>query len=660
MLGRGKIAQGRRRSLSPDKRWAAIVLLAALLISLVGASAASTSAPSPYLSSMTRTASGRKSRSENVVKARTWLGGDLRGGGGDQLMKTTPLTTEVEAEGSKWFPVRRSELPQFASMTGMMFLFIYVFTTVHDTKDTLVVSHCGAEALPLLKLFGTLPCTIAFIALYSKCGTFMDKQGLFRLTLVPFFVFYALFAFVLYPFRENLNFMGNSLETSSSPLLALLRHWTFSLYFVVSEIWASAGIPLLFWQCANDVTPLEQAKRFYPLFAVFGNLAPIASGKIMTGLVSFSDNNFTFVLQSLASLKLLAWFGIIALHKQVYRLQQIQTQNEIKRKKQQTMDNVVSNMQAAQQGKRVQMTLTLRNPGKKKMLPKPKSTSLRESVKSLSKSSELRSLATMVICYNICIELIEVSWKALLRETFQSDTAEFMKFMAKFSQIIGICTLVMQLLASNLIGICGWTFSSLLTPLFMGTLAILFFWSITLNPAGATNAGGEIASMALFLGTAANIVAKVFKYSLFDPCKEMAYIPLGEEAKIQGKAAVDVFGARLGRSVGSIYQQVLVSVVNGGALTSILQFAPQLGLLYGVTIVVWYNSVLALGSLFGVDKNVSNLKTQGGSDNRNSSSRKKDTENTETMAAAAAMIQDAAKRRMEKQENTNIGSKGSI
>lgn len=42
-----------------------------------------------------------------------------------------------------------------------------------------------------------------------------------------------------------------------------------------------AGVPLLFWTCANEVTPIKQAKRFYPLFAMLGNLAPIASGQTM-------------------------------------------------------------------------------------------------------------------------------------------------------------------------------------------------------------------------------------------------------------------------------------------------------------------------------------------------------------------------------------------
>lgn len=40
-----------------------------------------------------------------------------------------------------------------------------------------------------------------------------------------------------------------------------------------------AGVPLLFWTCANEVTPMSQAKRFYPLFAILGNLGPIASGQ---------------------------------------------------------------------------------------------------------------------------------------------------------------------------------------------------------------------------------------------------------------------------------------------------------------------------------------------------------------------------------------------
>jgi len=104
------------------------------------------------------------------------------------------------------FPISKTELPHFTSMSILMFLFIYVFTTVRDTKDTLVVSNCGAEAIPFLKLYGVMPCATAFIIFYSKLSNVMSKQSLFYVTLIPFFIFYGIFAFVLFPMRDALHF----------------------------------------------------------------------------------------------------------------------------------------------------------------------------------------------------------------------------------------------------------------------------------------------------------------------------------------------------------------------------------------------------------------------------------------------------------------------
>lgn len=487
---------------------------------------------------------------------------DVRGG------TTTTSTTTTTRRRRRGWPVAYAELPRFASLSAMMFLFIYVFTTVRDTKDTLVVSHCGAESIPFLKLYAVMPSAALFIVAYSNLSNTVGRHALFFLTLLPFFAFYTVFAFVLYPLRDTLHGGGGRVVVGNSggtgPVASLVRHWSFSLYFIVSELWASAGVPLLFWSCANDVTHMAQAKRFYPLFAVFGNLAPILSGAVMSTIVSRQTSNddaaFGKTLKMLAVVKLVALAGICLLYRAVYVI--------------------------------VAGTASDTTTSPSAPPPKKKNVSLGESVRELSRSTELRSIATMVLCYNVCVELTEVVWKGLLRRV-HPNKSDYMSYMAGFSQQVGVVALCLQLCASYVIDGLGWRRAALVTPVAMCVLAVPFFASVAWG-----EQYGISLHTALLIGTVQNLVSKVTKYTLFDPCKEMAYIPLGPEAKVKGKAGVDVLGSRLGRSLGSAGQQLLVV---GSSTGNILACAPSLGVLYVVTVGCWSRAVNVLGELNNSD-----------------------------------------------------------
>jgi AAA family ATP:ADP antiporter len=99
--------------------------------------------------------------------------------------------------------------------------------------------------------------------------------------------------------------------------------------------------------------------------------------------------------------------------------------------------------------------------------------------------------------------------------------------------------------------------------------------------------------LAVIFGMVQNIMSKASKYSLFDPTKEMAYIPLDQESKVKGKAAIDVVGARLGKAGGSLVQQSLIV-----ALGSVAAITPYIAAILFVIIGGWIIAARALGKQF--------------------------------------------------------------
>jgi AAA family ATP:ADP antiporter len=178
------------------------------------------------------------------------------------------------------------------------------------------------------------------------------------------------------------------------------------------------------------------------------------------------------------------------------------------------------------------------------------------------------------------------------------DTAEYVKIMGIFSMTTGGTTIILMIVGANILRNLGWFVGALVTPVMMLVTGVAFFSFIIFRDS-CTGILATISMtpvlMAVIIGWVQNVLTKGAKYSLFDPTKEMAYIPLPENLRTQGKAAVDGVGGRLGKSGGGIVQQVLlISIVGSTQIT----IAPYIGLTLLIVVLLWLFSVIGLNKEF--------------------------------------------------------------
>jgi ATP:ADP antiporter, AAA family len=520
------------------------------------------------------------------------------------------MSQTATKEFGRWrsllWPVHGFELKKLIPMLLLMFFINFNYTILRDTKDALIVTApgSGAEAIPFLKVWGVLPIAILFMLIYAKLSNALSKTKLFYTTITAFLVFFALFKLVLYPARDFLhpNELADKLQAALpggfSGLIAIFRNWTFSLFYIMSELWGSMALSLLFWGFANDTTRVSESKRFYAMFGIGANLAMLPSGELIKYFAKLTKSAgavgadpFGTTLNYLTLLVLGAGVMVMVVYwwinKNVLTDPRFYDAKEVKTKK-----------------------------------DKPKMP-LKESFAYLLRSKYLLCLAILVIGYGVSIQLVEVTWKNQLKLQYPNGN-DYVAFMGMFSQVTSILTILMMLfVGGNVIRRFGWGTGALSTPVVLLGTGVAFFAFVIFRD----QLGGMIATLgttplmlAVVFGTAQNIASKSTKYSLFDPTKEMAYIPLDQESKVKGKAAIDVVGARFGKAGGALINQGLIVATGGIAF-----IAPYVAGVMVVVLGAWIVAAKALSKQFG------SLTAQ----------REKEALDEETAAAAQAVPQEA-------------------
>jgi ATP/ADP translocase len=96
----------------------------------------------------------------------------------------------------------------------------------------------------------------------------MELKNVFYALVIPFLIFFGSFALFIYPNRVMMHphalcdAAAAMLPANFGAPLAIIRNWSFAVFYVMAEMWGSVVASLLFWGFANEVTTVEEAKKY--------------------------------------------------------------------------------------------------------------------------------------------------------------------------------------------------------------------------------------------------------------------------------------------------------------------------------------------------------------------------------------------------------------
>lgn len=170
------------------------------------------------------------------------------------------------------FPSKKQELKKALAISFVLFFMLFVYTLTKDLKDIFIqkLSVCGGvELIPAIKIFGVFPSLLLFIFIFETLINKFSHAMVFKIFVLGFAIFYLIFGLMIVP---NLNYIHMGLDQilffrQNLPgflyyVVPCLANWSFTLFYILSEMWGSFIVPALFWQLHIRLRKKRKLKNF--------------------------------------------------------------------------------------------------------------------------------------------------------------------------------------------------------------------------------------------------------------------------------------------------------------------------------------------------------------------------------------------------------------
>ena len=460
----------------------------------------------------------------------------------------------------------RSEVQRLLPFSLLLFCLCGAYCMLRAIKDviTLTAHDCGAEIFPFLKVWGLFPASVFMATLFAWLSQRLRRETIFYIFLGTFLLYFFCFAHYIYPNMEALRLdhlevkLHYYLPAGCEGLIQMIVNWPASLFYVITELWPTAMMAVLFWGFANQSFSTEEASRSYGVLKIGATASALCAGLLAASLTTKSSIGGTWESSFIRQIYAVCFLGLCSMGIFAYLQKHV-----IKRTPE---------------------------PERQRAL---KRRSLGHSLRVVMADRRLLNLAVIVLSYNLVYNCTDVLWKAQLKMAYP-DPNELMRFIAKVSTVVGAISVVAALSSAWIVRRLGWLALALITPAAMMVLSVTFFLVMFFGKSEgvAVMALANAAPVGLLvsIGAAQNALSKACKYSVFDISKEIAFTSLDRETQWNGKTAIDGIGNDLGKTGASLSQQILLL-----SFGSLGVAAPWLAAIILVVLVAWIYASVQLG-----------------------------------------------------------------